>query len=338
MDTNFSDRRWLILYCQLCTNISIRHTTIDQDILCEQCAEVCRIEYELLDTGILEAQTDSTEQWLSQQTEQQDFSPIESRIVNNQSDSLDEGSLIDPNIDHNHNQAEESNHHNSSIDRSNDLLNYEPPVQNVDEEIMNLIHNLSNEDRIRTVIGTGTGNDSYHTAYRIIVNQDDKCIGQMIVPGSRSLERKNTIIANKHQWVSQNDRAHIENLDVSVSVRESVYEYLIWRNNLLYLSFRRYYSNHLAESEDPDNTWPASRQAVEGLPIVKITYSNFERDNETQQLEPPLCPICTQDICLGDNGMFMPWVHLFHPNWLREWLESQNTWPVCRCKLPVEEE
>ena len=92
---------------------------------------------------------------------------------------------------------------------------------------MNLIHNLSNEDRIRTVIGTGTDNDSYHTAYRIIVNQDDRCIGQMIVPGSRSLERKNRIIANKHQWVSQNDRAHIENLDVSVSVRESVYEYLI---------------------------------------------------------------------------------------------------------------
>ena len=92
---------------------------------------------------------------------------------------------------------------------------------------MNLIHNLSNEDRIRTVIETGTDNDNYHTAYRIIVNQDDKCIGQMIVPGSRSLERKNTIIANKHQWVSQNDRAYIENLDISVSVRESVYEYLI---------------------------------------------------------------------------------------------------------------
>ena len=62
MDTNFSDKRWLILYFQFCTNISIRHTIIDQDILCEQCAEVCRVEYELPDTGIVEARTDSTEQ------------------------------------------------------------------------------------------------------------------------------------------------------------------------------------------------------------------------------------------------------------------------------------
>ena len=171
MDTNFSDNRRLILYCQLCTNISIRHTTIDQDILCEQCEEVCRIEYELPDTWIVEAQTDSTEQWLSQQIEQNGYFPIESRIVNTQSESLDEGSLIYPNIDHNHNQAEESNHQNSSIDRSEELLNYGPPVQNVDEDIMNLIHNLSNEDRIRIVIGTGTDNDSHHTAYRIIVNK-----------------------------------------------------------------------------------------------------------------------------------------------------------------------
>ena len=67
-------------------------------------------------------------------------------------------------------------------------------------------------------------------------------------------------------------------------------------------------------TEESDNRRPVSRQAVEGLPVAQIIEANFERNNETQQLEPPLCPICRQDICLGDLAMFMPCVHLFHPN------------------------
>ena len=35
--------------------------------------------------------------------------------------------------------------------------------------------------------------------------------------------------------------------------------------------------------------------------------------------------------------MFMPCGHIYHPDCLKPWLEQNNTCPVCRFDLPLEE-
>jgi E3 ubiquitin-protein ligase RNF115/126 len=39
---------------------------------------------------------------------------------------------------------------------------------------------------------------------------------------------------------------------------------------------------------------------------------------------------------LGKKGMFMPCGHIYHPECLKPWLETNHTCPVCRFELPKE--
>ena len=55
-----------------------------------------------------------------------------------------------------------------------------------------------------------------------------------------------------------------------------------------------------------------------------------------KNLEPPTCTVCCEHIQLGKKGMFMPCGHIYHPDCLKPWLETNNSCPVCRFELPKE--
>jgi len=48
--------------------------------------------------------------------------------------------------------------------------------------------------------------------------------------------------------------------------------------------------------------------------------------------------VCCDNIELAAQGMFMPCGHIYHPDCLNPWLATNNTCPVCRFSLPLEEE
>ena len=85
----------------------------------------------------------------------------------------------------------------------------------------------------------------------------------------------------------------------------------------------------------------ASEEAVRKLPIIKIEEKHCKAgmmaDGRTS-LEPPTCTVCCELIHMGTEGMFMPCGHIYHPDCLKPWLETNNTCPVCRFELPRQQE
>ena len=69
------------------------------------------------------------------------------------------------------------------------------------------------------------------------------------------------------------------------------------------------------------------------LPIVKIEEKHCKKENN--EIECPVCPVCTDDLTIGKDAMFMPCGHAFDPDCLKPWLRDHNTCPVCRHELPV---
>jgi hypothetical protein len=78
-----------------------------------------------------------------------------------------------------------------------------------------------------------------------------------------------------------------------------------------------------------------SKEAVEKLAIVKIEPKHC-RALDSKKYEPPSCTVCVDPIAMLTKGMFMPCGHIFHPECLKPWLDTNNTCPVCRFELPLE--
>ena len=91
--------------------------------------------------------------------------------------------------------------------------------------------------------------------------------------------------------------------------------------------------SRLMQEATPQQT-PASREVVENLPIVTISETHCQPDSETKQLKPPSWSICLDEISRGTNALFMPCGHAYHPDWIKQWLDRNNTWPICRKELP----
>ena len=87
----------------------------------------------------------------------------------------------------------------------------------------------------------------------------------------------------------------------------------------------------LAEN-DPNRygTPPASKSAVEALPMIKITEDLLKSD-ETQ------CAVCKDTFEIGEEAMEVPCKHLYHKDCLLPWLELHNSCPVCRFELPTDD-
>lgn len=94
--------------------------------------------------------------------------------------------------------------------------------------------------------------------------------------------------------------------------------------------------NRTAQMHEPAFT-PAAKEAVEKLPIIVVEEKHCKKKEDSEELEPPSCPVCIDEISVGNEAMFMPCGHTFHPDCLRPWLEKHNTCPICRKELPTEE-
>lgn len=89
------------------------------------------------------------------------------------------------------------------------------------------------------------------------------------------------------------------------------------------------------EAEARQKAKKAKIDAVAKLPVIKIEKKHCKMVK--QSLEPPMCTVCCENILLNTKGMFMPCGHIYHPECLKPWLEKNNTCPVCRFELPLEE-
>ena len=90
----------------------------------------------------------------------------------------------------------------------------------------------------------------------------------------------------------------------------------------------------------------ANPEVVEKLPIIKIEEKHCKASKmqpgglrastkgKPTNLECPTCAVCVENIQIGNKGMFMPCGHIYHPDCLKPWLETNNTCPVCRFELP----
>ncbi|XP_008240345.1 PREDICTED: E3 ubiquitin-protein ligase RING1-like [Prunus mume] len=87
----------------------------------------------------------------------------------------------------------------------------------------------------------------------------------------------------------------------------------------------------LAEN-DPNRygTPPASKSAVEGLPVVKISKELLDSDSSQ-------CAVCKDSFELGEEAKQMPCKHIYHSDCILPWLELHNSCPVCRYELPTDD-
>lgn len=74
---------------------------------------------------------------------------------------------------------------------------------------------------------------------------------------------------------------------------------------------------------------PTARSAFEAMPRKLMT----EDDLESGESE---CVVCQEDFKVRDNYVELPCKHRFHEECIKPWLDSNNTCPTCRYKLPVE--
>lgn len=87
----------------------------------------------------------------------------------------------------------------------------------------------------------------------------------------------------------------------------------------------------LAEN-DPNRygTPPASKSAVEGLPIIKISEELLASDSSQ-------CAVCKDIFELDEEAKQMPCKHIYHKDCILPWLEMHNSCPVCRFELPTDD-
>ncbi|KAJ4711355.1 E3 ubiquitin-protein ligase RING1-like [Melia azedarach] len=80
-----------------------------------------------------------------------------------------------------------------------------------------------------------------------------------------------------------------------------------------------------------DGQPPASKASVDAMPCFKIG----EGENEEFGGE---CVICLEEYEAGEIAKEMPCKHKFHANCIEKWLGIHGSCPVCRYKMPVDEE
>lgn len=86
--------------------------------------------------------------------------------------------------------------------------------------------------------------------------------------------------------------------------------------------------DQLFQQHQPRAT-PTSSKALQKLPEIII-----EEKHLAQKLE---CTICKDSFSLGDQTIQLPCEHLYHSECIQPWLAQNNTCPVCRYELPVDD-
>ncbi|XP_029173735.1 E3 ubiquitin-protein ligase RNF181-like [Nylanderia fulva] len=99
-------------------------------------------------------------------------------------------------------------------------------------------------------------------------------------------------------------------------------------NHLIQMArFLRDYGMWELLGEDAKLPPPASKNAVETLPEIKIESSEIKQ-----------CPVCLKEFEANDKAKSMPCHHVFHQECIIPWLEKTNSCPLCRYELPTDDE
>ncbi|XP_022145737.1 probable E3 ubiquitin-protein ligase RHC2A [Momordica charantia] len=73
---------------------------------------------------------------------------------------------------------------------------------------------------------------------------------------------------------------------------------------------------------------PASKAAIESLPVVKILASHVPVESH--------CAVCKEPFELDSEAREMPCKHIYHSDCILPWLSIRNSCPVCRHQLPTD--
>ncbi|KAL0711029.1 hypothetical protein Bca4012_018007 [Brassica carinata] len=76
---------------------------------------------------------------------------------------------------------------------------------------------------------------------------------------------------------------------------------------------------------------PASKSAVEALPVIEIDPTHLESDSQSH------CAVCKENFTLKSAAREMPCNHIYHPDCILPWLAIRNSCPVCRHELPADD-
>ncbi|XP_022972862.1 E3 ubiquitin-protein ligase RING1-like [Cucurbita maxima] len=72
----------------------------------------------------------------------------------------------------------------------------------------------------------------------------------------------------------------------------------------------------------------ASKASIQALPTVQVKAEEL----------PCECPVCLNEWEIGCLAKELPCTHKFHRECIQKWLGIHGTCPVCRYKMPVDEE
>ncbi|XP_055961062.1 uncharacterized RING finger protein C57A7.09-like [Mercurialis annua] len=81
--------------------------------------------------------------------------------------------------------------------------------------------------------------------------------------------------------------------------------------------------------DDTDRKVPASESSIAGLERCVFGDENLEEKK---------CVICLEEMEMGMEAIRMPCSHFYHQDCIVQWLHKSHLCPLCRYKMPVEEE
>ena len=85
------------------------------------------------------------------------------------------------------------------------------------------------------------------------------------------------------------------------------------------------------EPQKPEKPPPASKRAIDTLPLVQVTADDLIEETNKE------CLICLEAHVIGSTSCKLPCGHLMHKPCLSEWLQKQCTCPVCRYELETDD-
>ena len=75
---------------------------------------------------------------------------------------------------------------------------------------------------------------------------------------------------------------------------------------------------------------PLDEDIIENLPVTKL------EDIEKLSDENKKCTICFEIFNKDDNIIYLPCIHIYHEECIKEWFRKQNFCPICRLKISFE--
>ena len=75
---------------------------------------------------------------------------------------------------------------------------------------------------------------------------------------------------------------------------------------------------------------PLEVEIIENLPVTKLN------DIEKLSDENKKCTICFEIFNKDDNIIYLPCIHIYHEECIKEWFKKQNFCPICRLKISLE--